>query len=106
MLTIARLKRLLGFASESRKKAKPPSDSNDDDPGTPPSTTDNAPMDDGSTDGDQQQTARQWDDEQNHGRYGADAYTGCPVVDVAFTEPLNQCPCCAAHTTSMFVMSF
>ena len=41
-LTIARLKRLLGFASESRKKAKPPSDSNGDNPGDPPSTTDEA----------------------------------------------------------------
>ena len=48
------------------------------------------------------QTRLDWDESKNHGRYGAQDYTGCSTADVPIVEDLLKkgfCPDCAEDQT-------
>lgn len=106
-LSIKRLKKLFGFTSETRKKDKD---------GQGPKKPDAAEMSETSTDSaetvpnsepthelaSKNPAEPNWDPSQNHGRYGADDYTGCEIIEVPFTDEVlknGQCPSCAEHNT-------
>lgn len=124
-LSIKRLKKLLGFKGErnpshphnnsGNNKKKPDHSSQDLKKGRdlstdltsnkPDATRDTSPnTDDKNVNTTGTTKIRQIDPNQNHGRYGAQDYPGCPVVNVPFDdEDLQQgfCPACrACHTTA------
>ena len=94
-LTIKRLKSLFGFSSESRKKTNNEQGGNNHE-----KMSADASM---GTDTVNHQDLKNWDPSQNHGRYGVDDYTGCPLIEVPLqTSQLAQgkCPDCAVHETN------
>jgi len=114
-LTIKRLRHLFGFKNESQKKSNQ-GDSNSgdsdeigsdtsqvaanqiEDPNLPcdPKNKNKPPM------------VPQWNNDKNHGRMGADEYTGCEVITVEFDEKHlkhGECPRCAESNTSANVYS-
>lgn len=108
-LSIKRLRNLFGFKNESRKKSKKSdkeesSDSDDKGGDNPPEN--NEPTSDTPEENTTQNKAvespPQWDSSKNHGRYGANDYTGCPVVHIPFENQLlkeGKCPECAECNT-------
>ena len=94
-LTIKSLKKLFGFTSESLKQASQecgdvnsPDDNNqpDKNPEKQSKQKKNKPKE------------RNWDKNKNHGRLGANDYTGCPLMKVGFTDEALMsgfCPVCA-----------
>lgn len=104
-LSIRRLKNLFGFSTEKNKpKASEPDESNANEAPSNDETTEN-----GEGNQDEKNTAVPsppkekpknkpvWDPNQNHGRYGADDYTGCLEVNIKH-ETLcvgARCPHCA-----------
>jgi len=116
-LTIRRLKKLFGFSSESNPNKN--NDNNaDNDPSENPSDGQNEkdalskeqpPSENNSgAENHNQETSPshqrlvQWDTEQNHGRLSADAYTGCPLIEVPLDDNIlknNLCPRCLECNT-------
>jgi transposase len=107
-LSIKRLRKLFGFKTESRKKSKQDNDNSDESSTTEPTEEDAANNSEATVAqppaADDQQTENhlmpQWDDSKNHGRLGANDYSGCEEVDVNFTDEYlltSQCPDCAKH---------
>ena len=110
-LTIKKLKKFFGFKNESRNTGN--------------NTSNNEASDDdneGDNEGDNQQDNcnknessgkdkknnnedplnPKWDPNNNHGRYSANDYTGCPIHNIPFDDPDLQkglCPECAKNNT-------
>ena len=108
-LSIKRLRHLFGFKNESRKKSKKSdkdksSDSDDkggDDDSENNESTSDTP-EENTTQNKAEELTPQWDPSKNHGRYGANDYTGCPTVHVPFENPQlkeGKCPDCAECNT-------
>lgn len=102
-LTILRLKKIFGLPTEkkSAKKIEEPSEPATVDESLPP-TEANAPNDETTASAvihpqPKEKPKPRFDPDQNHGRYAASDYTGCPIVPI-FHESLNvgdNCPACA-----------
>ena len=113
-LSIKRLRKLFGFKNESRKNTdeadKDETDkSNDSDDKSDSKNRDEndvpacEPPDEATGQSSPMVTVPEWDAEQNHGRYGANDYTGCPVTSISFDDELLKagvCPKCAECNTN------
>jgi len=113
-LTIKRLRQLFGFKSESRKKSKKSDDADKQgdadepvDPDADDQSENNEPVPGESADQNNAAiTVPLWDPAQNHGRFSAGDYSGCPIVDVPFENPLlkeGKCPQCDECDTDAIV---
>lgn len=117
-LTIKRLRQLFGFSNEKLKKRKPPAPEDAPMVADPVSTdmndTNNRALLAGISDPDATSVKNplcasivsaaepQWDPTRNHGRHGADQYTGCVLHEVAFEDEhlkAGYCPDCALSQT-------
>lgn len=95
-LSILRLKSLFGFSTEKKNQLK--KSTNDQNAIAPDS---NGSTELSSTDESTEEKGPKWDPEANHGRLGADEYTGCS--EVILIHPTltigSACPDCAACNT-------
>lgn len=118
-LSIKRLRQVFGFKSEKRNKQKKSdedsatedaslnesdlaSDSDNESPSTETPPEDSKVNLDSSAPVNQIPTQPAWNDEQNHGRLGADDYVGCPIQEVPLDNEYlkaGQCPGCASCDT-------
>jgi len=105
-LSIKRLRQLFGFKSESRKKSKKSdkdkSSDSADKGGDGDSQDNESTSEENSTQNKATDSTPQWDPSKNHGRYGANDYTGCPIVHVPFEDSQlkeSKCPNCAECNT-------
>ena len=106
-LTIKKLRKLFGFKSESSESVDKPTEneSSSDDNDDSDKTTEETPADNAQDDNEKQNAlveSSKWDSEKNHGRTAADAYVGCPLIEVQLDDELLKemlCPICAESNT-------
>ena len=87
-MTLKRLKKLLGFKSESSKKANNNS-SNDNEDNQEPSDDNTSSEENHENDKPNKQTTTNdlnWNTNLNHGRYSVEDYTGCPIIHIEFSD--------------------
>ena len=107
-LSIKNLRKIFGFTSESintgkknNKENKDPNteNNNNDTANDNKADSNNSASSDNKSDEEHKTTTNvKWDKNQNHGRTAASAYTGCPTIEVDFTDDAltsGFCSCCA-----------
>lgn len=95
-LTIKKLKKLFGFKSESSKSTN---NSGDTEQGEETSDDDNKqgnmPSDSNQNPKIEKPKRPKWDPSKNHGRTAAGEYTGCPIIEVDFTDSVLKSGFCS-----------
>ncbi len=101
-LTVKKLRKLFGFKSESSKHSN--SDNNETDSNQDNKAATDSEPDNDATHGNKKEQEEKipkspkWDSNQNHGRMAASEYTGCPIIEVDFSDDVLKsgfCPVCA-----------
>jgi len=95
-LTIKKLRKLFGFKSESSKNTNKGDDSNQDE-NTPPDNNklSNVPPNNNQEPKEKTSKTPKWDPNKNHGRTAAGEYTGCPIIEVDFTNSVLKSGFCS-----------